>query len=111
MQISPVAIEIVPPGHRHRFGQSWSQRHRNGAMIEPRIIERIQSSSSFNTMICVSVNARDGVSNSHGQTHDMANLFISDGSQFTSSAAENPKLAIVGLAIRQADYIARQQRG
>jgi choline dehydrogenase-like flavoprotein len=36
------------------------------------------------------------------------NLFISDGSQFTTSAAENPTLTIVALAIRQADYIAGQ---
>ncbi|MDZ4094383.1 MAG: GMC oxidoreductase, partial [Paracoccaceae bacterium] len=40
-----------------------------------------------------------------GQTHDIANLFISDGSQFTSGAAENPTLTIVALAIRQADHI------
>ena len=36
------------------------------------------------------------------------NLFISDGSQFTTGAAENPTLTIVTLAIRQADYIADQ---
>ena len=50
----------------------------------------------------------DGVCNKHGQTHDIDNLFISDGSQFTTGAAENPTLTIVTLAIRQADYIADQ---
>ena len=54
----------------------------------------------------MSENARDGVVNSHGQTHDIANLFISDGSQFTTGAAENPTLTIVTLAIRQAEHIA-----
>lgn len=54
----------------------------------------------------MSANARDGVVNSNGQTHDISNLFISDGSQFTSGAAENPTLTIVALAIRQADFIA-----
>jgi len=53
-------------------------------------------------------NARDGVVNKHGQTHDIKNLFVSDGSQFTTGAAENPTLTIVTLAIRQADYIADQ---
>ena len=48
---------------------------------------------------------RDGVVNRWGQTHEVANLFISDGSQFTTSAAENPTLTIVALAIRQADHI------
>ena len=46
--------------------------------------------------------------NKWGQTHDIANLFISDGSQFTTSAAENPTQTIVALAIRQADHIARE---
>jgi choline dehydrogenase-like flavoprotein len=50
----------------------------------------------------------DGVVNKWGQTHDIENLFISDGSQFTTGAAENPTLTIVALAIRQADHIARE---
>ena len=49
---------------------------------------------------------RDGVVNKFGQAHDVKNLFISDGSQFTSGAACNPTLTIVSLAIRQADHIA-----
>jgi choline dehydrogenase-like flavoprotein len=52
--------------------------------------------------------ARDSVCNSYGQTHDVKNLFISDGSQFTSGGAENPTLTIVTLAIRQAEHIASQ---
>lgn len=50
----------------------------------------------------------DGVVNRFGQTHDVKNLFVSDGSQFTSSGGENPTLMIVALAIRQAEYIAGQ---
>lgn len=50
--------------------------------------------------------AEDGVVNKWGQTHEVKNLFVSDGSQFTTSAAENPTLTIVALAIRQADHIA-----
>jgi choline dehydrogenase-like flavoprotein len=49
---------------------------------------------------------RDGVVNKFGQAHDVKNLFVSDGSQFTSGAACNPTLTIVSLAIRQADHIA-----
>jgi choline dehydrogenase-like flavoprotein len=56
----------------------------------------------------MSASARDGVVNKWGQTHDIKNLFVSDGSQFTTSAACNPTLTIVSLAIRQADYIASQ---
>jgi choline dehydrogenase-like flavoprotein len=56
----------------------------------------------------MSENPRDGVVNKWGQTHDIANLFVSDGSQFTTGAAENPTLTIVALAIRQADHIAAE---
>ena len=52
--------------------------------------------------------AASSVCNSFGQTHDISNLFISDGSQFTTGGAENPTLTIVTLAIRQADHIAKQ---
>ena len=50
----------------------------------------------------------DGVVDKWGQSHDVKNLFVSDGSQFTTGAAENPTLTIVSLAIRQADHIADQ---
>jgi choline dehydrogenase-like flavoprotein len=50
----------------------------------------------------------DGVCNGWGQSHDISNLFISDGSQLTSSGAPNPTLTIVALAIRQAEYIQKQ---
>jgi choline dehydrogenase-like flavoprotein len=56
----------------------------------------------------MSARAEDGVCNRFGQTHEVSNLFISDGSQFTTGAAENPTLTIVTLAIRQADHIAGQ---
>lgn len=65
--------------------------------------------STHNLGTCrMSERAADGVCNGFGQTHDVANLFISDGSQFTTGGAENPTLTIVTLAIRQADYIAEQ---
>ena len=65
--------------------------------------------STHNLGTCrMSENPRDGVCNRWGQAHDIGNLFISDGSQFTTGAAENPTLTIVTLAIRQAEYIAEQ---
>jgi choline dehydrogenase-like flavoprotein len=60
----------------------------------------------------MSARPEDGVTNRWGQVHDIPNLFVSDGSVFTSSAAANPTLTIVALAIRQADHIAeRMSRG
>ena len=63
--------------------------------------------STHNLGTCrMSAKASDGVVNKFGQTHDIPNLFISDGSQVTTGGAENPTLTIVSLAIRQADTIA-----
>lgn len=48
------------------------------------------------------------VCNSYGQTHDIPNLFVSDGSLFTTSGSANPTLTIISLMLRQADYLARE---
>jgi choline dehydrogenase-like flavoprotein len=50
----------------------------------------------------------DGVVDKWGRSHEVSNLFISDGSQFTTGASENPTLTIVTLAIRQAEHLADQ---
>ncbi len=67
--------------------------------------------STHNLGTCrMSAKAKDGVCDKWGQTHDIKNLFISDGSQFTTGGAENPTLTIVTLAIRQADRIAEEMK-
>lgn len=58
----------------------------------------------------MSENPRDGVVNKWGRTHDVKNLYVSDGSQFTTGASENPTLTIVALAIRQADHLASEMK-
>ena len=88
--------------------------YKRGAMVydaigATRIIRTPPGPSAHNLGTCrLSHRPDDGVCNKWGQTHDIENLFISDGSQFTTSTAENPTLTIVALAIRQADYIADQ---
>jgi choline dehydrogenase-like flavoprotein len=63
--------------------------------------------STHNMGTCrMSEKPQDGVCDASGRTHDIANLYISDGSQFTTGASENPTLTIVALAIRQAEMIA-----
>jgi len=67
--------------------------------------------STHNLGTCrMSAEPADGVCNKWGQSHDIKNLFVSDGSQFTTGAAENPTLTIVTLAIRQAEYIGKQMK-
>ncbi len=66
----------------------------------------VTAAATHNMGTCrMSADANKGVVNGFGQTHDVKNLFVSDGSQFTTATAENPTLTIVALAIRQADHI------
>jgi choline dehydrogenase-like flavoprotein len=58
----------------------------------------------------MSVRPEDGVSNKHGQTHDIANLFVSDGSAISTPGSANPTLTIVALALRQAEFIAQEMK-
>jgi choline dehydrogenase-like flavoprotein len=53
-------------------------------------------------------NIDDGVCDQWGRTFDVPNLFISDGSQFSSAGTSNPTLTIVMMALRQAEYIKEQ---
>ncbi len=65
--------------------------------------------STHNLGTCrMGASAKDSVCNAFGQTHDIGNLFISDGSPFTTGGAENPTPTIVTVATRQAEYIASQ---
>jgi choline dehydrogenase-like flavoprotein len=88
----------------HAFSQGRKLYESVGAK---RVVETPPYPSTHNLGTCrMSADPKLGVVNPHGQTHDVPNLFISDGSQFTTSASENPTLTIVSLAIRQSDYIA-----
>ncbi len=96
--------DIAMRNHAFKQGDAVYQ-----AVESTQTIEVPPYPSTHNLGTCrMSANSRDGVCNKFGQTHDIANLFISDGSQFTTGAAENPTLTIVTLAIRQSDYIADQ---
>lgn len=50
------------------------------------------------------------VCNKWGQTHEVPNLFVSDGSLFVTSGSANPTLTIIALALRQSDYLIKQLR-
>jgi choline dehydrogenase-like flavoprotein len=58
----------------------------------------------------MSANPREGVTNAWGQTHDIKNLFISDGSAMTTAGAANPTLTIVALALRQSEFLIREMK-
>lgn len=50
--------------------------------------------------------------NGYNQMHDVRNLFVVDGSAFTTASEKNPTLTILALAWRATDYMAGEmQRG
>jgi choline dehydrogenase-like flavoprotein len=74
-----------------------------------RVVSSRQTPATHN--MCTARMSKDpaaGVANAHGQTHDIANLFISDGSAMSTPGSANPTLTIVALALRQAEYISGQ---
>jgi len=65
--------------------------------------------STHNLGTCrMSARPEDGVVDGWGRAHDVANLFVSDGSVMATGGAANPTLTIVALAIRQAEFIAEE---
>jgi choline dehydrogenase-like flavoprotein len=55
-------------------------------------------------------NPKSSVTNSFGQTHDVKNLFVVDGSIFVSAGCQNPTWTILALAWRASDYILEEAR-
>jgi choline dehydrogenase-like flavoprotein len=53
---------------------------------------------------------KTSVLNRFCQSHDVKNLFVTDGSCFTTSAEKNPTLTIMALSLRAVSYIRDQRR-
>jgi choline dehydrogenase-like flavoprotein len=53
---------------------------------------------------------KESVTNSFGQTHDVKNLFIVDGSIFVSASCQNPTWTIMALCWRACDYLKDQMQ-
>lgn len=54
--------------------------------------------------------ARDGVCDGFGRSHEVGNLFLADGSVFTQQTDKSPTLTIMALAMRQADFIVEEKK-
>ena len=53
---------------------------------------------------------KTSVTNSFGQTHDVKNLFVVDGSIFVSASCQNPTWTILALCWRAMDYLKEELR-
>ena len=53
---------------------------------------------------------RKSVLNEWCQTHEVGNLFVTDGAAFVSVACQNPTLTMMALTVRTADHIVERAR-
>ena len=55
-------------------------------------------------------NPKTSVLNGYCQSHEVKNLFVTDGSTFTTSSEKNPTLTIMALSLRASEYIKEQRK-
>src|SRR5208282_4734212 len=55
-------------------------------------------------------NPKKSALNSFCQSHEVKNLFVTDGSCFTTSSEKNPTLTIMALSLRASEYIKDQRK-
>ncbi|HEY3742619.1 MAG TPA: GMC family oxidoreductase, partial [Bryobacteraceae bacterium] len=53
---------------------------------------------------------KKGVLNRFAQSHDVKNLFVTDGSAFVSSGNQNPTLTMMAITVRACDYIVKEYK-
>lgn len=56
------------------------------------------------------IDPKRSVLNAYNQSHEVKNLFVVDGSSFTTFSEKNPTLTIAALSVRAARYIAEQRK-
>jgi len=54
------------------------------------------------------IDPKTSILNAYNQSHDIPNLFVTDGSSFCSSAVQNPSLTIMALTVRAVDYCVKE---
>ncbi len=61
--------------------------------------------------LCMGNDPATSVLNRYGQAHDVSNLFVADGSVFSSHPEKNPTLTIMALAWRSMEHLIQHARG
>lgn len=98
---------------RHMYDTCEEMLRTLGAEIVPFDREQndVPGSSIHEHATCrMGKDPKRSVLNSFNQMHEVANLFVVDGSAFTSASEKNPTLTIVALAWRATDYLAEELR-
>ena len=80
-------------------------------MVATRGIRTMMGSAIHEHGTCrMGADPRTSVLNAFNQMHEVPNVFVVDGSAFTSASEKNPTLSILALAWRATDYLADELR-
>ena len=120
-QVDEYGIPI--PVVHFRFGENdlalWRDQNRSLIEISSNLKAEVfpdlsQAPSGFAShevgTIRMGKNPKTSVLNSFCQARVVKNVFVTDGSCFTTSSEKNPTLTIMALSLRAADYIKEQRR-
>ena len=66
--------------------------------------------SHENGTVRMGTDPKTSVLNGYCQSHDVKNLFVTDGSTFPTSSEKNPTLTIMAQSLRAADYIKEKRK-
>jgi choline dehydrogenase-like flavoprotein len=98
---------------RHMYDTCDEMLRTLGAEVVPFDRERsdMPGSSIHEHATCrMGKDPKTSVLNAFNQMHEVGNLFVVDGSAFTSASEKNPTLTIVALSWRATDYLAEELR-
>jgi len=119
------AFGIPIPVVHFRFGdvdrQIYSQMRTASLEMAERLKADVRSTipenpggfaSHENGTVRMGADPRTSAVNAFCQSHDVKNLFVTDGSTFPTSAEKNPTLTIMALSLRASEYmIGKRRRG
>jgi choline dehydrogenase-like flavoprotein len=92
-------------------------RNEAAAMLEAAGAKNVNKTGTFSIPgFCIheigtarmSQDPKKGVLNGYCQSHDVDNIFVTDGAAWVSSGCQNPTLTMMALTVRTCDYIARE---
>jgi choline dehydrogenase-like flavoprotein len=73
-------------------------------------IDRLGSAIHEHGTVRMGSDPKRSALNQFNQAHEVKNLFVVDGSSFTTASEKNPTLTILALAWRATDYLAEQMK-
>jgi len=97
----------------HMYDTAEEILHRAGAEIFPfdRSTNDTPGSAIHEHGTCrMGADPKTSVLNGYNQMHEVDNVFVVDGSAFTSASEKNPTLTILALTLRATDYLAEEMR-